>query len=148
MNGDRLMAKSEHWFRLLLRLYPPDFRDEMGAALVETYRDRATEAFKAGGTLRLASVWFAALRDSIRNGLGERARPAVSWRRNGDWGRDMELVLRRFRQKPMFVIAALTTLTVGLSIFAVVFTAVDKILIEPLPYKNPIYIRSTPNSRV
>jgi putative ABC transport system permease protein len=49
----------------------------------------------------------------------------------------MELVLRRFRQKPMFVIAALTTLTVGLSIFAVVFTAVDKILIEPLPYKNP-----------
>jgi predicted permease len=118
-------------------LYPPDFRDEMGDALVETYCDRATEALKTGGTLRLTRVWFAALRDSIRNGLGERAQPAVSWRRNGDWGRDMELVLRRFRQKPMFVIAALTTLTVGLSIFAVVFTAVDKILIEPLPYKNP-----------
>jgi putative ABC transport system permease protein len=118
-------------------LYPPDFRDEMGDALVETYRDRATEAFKTGGTMRLARVWFAALRDSVRNGLGERARPAVSWRRNGDWGRDMELVLRRFRQKPMFVIAALTTLTVGLSIFAVVFTAVDKILIESLPYKGP-----------
>ena len=133
----RLLATSERWFRLLLRLYPPDFRDEMGDALVETYRDRATEALKTGGTRRLARVWFAALRDSVRNGLGERARPAVSWRRNGDWGRDMELVLRRFRQKPMFVIAALATLTVGLGIFAVVFTAVDKILIEPLPYKNP-----------
>jgi predicted permease len=131
------MAKSERWFRLLLRFYPPDFRDEMGDALVETYRARATEALKGGRTLRLERVWFAALCDSLRNGLGERARPAVLWRRNGDWGRDMELVLRRSRQKPMFVIAALTTLTVGLSIFAVVFTAVDKILIEPLPYKNP-----------
>jgi putative ABC transport system permease protein len=134
---NRLMDTSERWFRLLLRLYPPDFRDEMGDALVETYRARAVEALKGGGSFRLARIWFAALCDSLRNGLGERARPAVSWRRNGDWGRDMELVLRRFRQKPMFVIAALTTLTFGLSIFAVVYTAVDRILIEPLPYKNP-----------
>src|SRR5262249_53893363 len=28
---------SERWFRLLLRLYPADFRDEMGGDLIETY---------------------------------------------------------------------------------------------------------------
>jgi hypothetical protein len=31
------MNLSERWFRLLQRLYPADFRDEMGNALVEAY---------------------------------------------------------------------------------------------------------------
>jgi hypothetical protein len=30
------MKVSDRWFRLLLRLYPADFRDEMGDAVVET----------------------------------------------------------------------------------------------------------------
>ena len=92
------MKSSERWFRLLLRLYPAEFRDEMGADLVETYRDRAREA---SGAFQLAGVWSAALRDSVRNGLGERVRPAVSWRRTGDWGRDMERVSRRLLQRPL-----------------------------------------------
>jgi putative ABC transport system permease protein len=123
------MSASERLFRLLLRLYPADFRDEFGEGLIETYLDRLCEE-------SAAAVWFAALRDSIRNGLGERVRPAVAWRRAGDWGRDMEMVGRRLRQKPIFVVAVLATLTVGLGTVAVVYTAVDKILLEPLPYKN------------
>jgi hypothetical protein len=31
MTGDRLLNLSERWFRLLLRLYPADFRDGMGS---------------------------------------------------------------------------------------------------------------------
>ena len=34
MSADRLLRASERWFRLLLRLYPPDFRDDMGESLV------------------------------------------------------------------------------------------------------------------
>jgi predicted permease len=136
MNSGRWLNVSERWFRLLLRLYPPDFRDEMGEALVTTYQARARETSKSSG-FRLAAVWCAALRDSLWNGLGERVRPAVAWRRSGDWGRDVELVSRRLRQKPLFLAAVLGTLTVGLGTFAVVYTAVDKILIEPLPYSNP-----------
>ena len=128
---------SERWFRILLRLYPADFRDEMGEDLIATYRDRADEALKRVGVLALAVVWGAALRDSLRSGLAERLRPAVAWRRGGDWGRDMELVSRRLRQRPLFLIAVLGTLTVGLGAFGVVYTAVDKILIEPLPYREP-----------
>ena len=73
MNRDRLLTISAAWFRLLLRLYPPDFRDDMGKALVETYRDRAREALARGGILRLVGVWMRALRDSLRSGPGERA---------------------------------------------------------------------------
>lgn len=132
-----MMRASERWFRLLLRLYPADFRDEMGADLIETYRDRLRDASKLGGIFRVAIVWSSALRDSLRNGLGERLKPAVSWRRGGDWGRDMELVTRRLRRTPLFAFAVLGTLTVGLGAFAVVYTAVDKILLEPLPYRDP-----------
>lgn len=137
MTGDRLMAVSERWFRLLLRFYPPDFRDEMGDAVVEAYRDRAREALLRGGVIRLAAVWLRALLDSLRNGPGERARPAASWRRSGNWGRDAELATRRLLRAPAFAAATLGTLTLGLGMFAVVYTVFQKVLIEPMPYQNP-----------
>jgi putative ABC transport system permease protein len=131
------MAWSERWFRLLLRLYPTDFREEMGDAVSHAYHQRARAALNQGGGAPLARVWLVALVDSLRNGLGERVRPAASWRRHGNWGRDLELARRRLARAPMFVITTIATLTVGLGTFAVVFTAVDKILLEPLPYEAP-----------
>jgi putative ABC transport system permease protein len=137
MRRDRLLNASERWFRLLERLYPPDFRDEMGNGLVEAYRDRARAALNRGGIVRLAAVWVRALVDSVRNGPGERVSPAVSWRRSGNWGRDVELATRRLMRAPVLVVATVGTLAVGLGLFAVVYTVVQKILIEPMPYRDP-----------
>src|SRR5262249_35925597 len=81
--------------------------------------------------------WLRALVDSIRNGAGERARPAVWWRRSGNWGRDAELATRRLRRAPMLVFAVVGTLGVGLGVFAVVYTVVQKVLIERLAYRDP-----------
>jgi putative ABC transport system permease protein len=131
------MNVSERWFRILQRLYPADFRNDMGNAMVEAYCDRAREALNRGGSIRLAAVWVRALVDSLRNGPGERARPAASWRRSGNWGRDAELATRRLMRAPALVIAVVGTLALGLGLFAVVYTVVQKILIEPMPYKNP-----------
>jgi putative ABC transport system permease protein len=133
----RWLAVSDRWFRLLLGFYPQDFREELGEALVETYRDRARDALRNGGVLSLLGVWMSAVGDSARNGPGERARPAAPWRRGGNWGRDMELAVRRLLRAPAFTLAMLGTLTVGLGAFAVVYTAVHKILIEPPPYERP-----------
>jgi putative ABC transport system permease protein len=132
-----LMRISEGWFRLLVRFYPADFRDEMGRDVVETYRARARVTLERRGMLGLAWLWLRALVDAFGNGLGERLRPAASWRRAGDWGRDIELARRRLMRSPMFVAATLGTLTVGLGAFAVVYTAVDKILIARMPYHAP-----------
>ncbi len=137
MTHARWLARSERWFRLLLRLYPADFRDEMGTSLVETYRDRCRAALAHGGAWRLPPIWLGAVVDSLRNGLAERLRPAVSWRRGGNWGRDFEMVLRRMRRAPLFVTAMAGTLTVGLGAFAMVYTVVSKVLIAPLPYERP-----------
>jgi len=136
MSGQWAIDLSERWFRLLLHLYPADFRDDMGDALVETYRDRAREALNRGGLVRLAFVWVRALSDALRNGPGERAHPAVSWRRGGNWGRDVEFATRRLVRAPGFVAATVGTLTVGLGMFAVVYTVVHTILIAPMPYRD------------
>jgi putative ABC transport system permease protein len=128
---------SERWLRLLLRLYPADFRDEMGEALVETYRDRCRAAARTGGALALAGVWARALLDSVVNGLGERLRPAVGWRRGGNWGRDTERAVRRLMRAPVFTLTMLATLTTGLGAFAMVYAVVQKVLLAPLPYERP-----------
>src|SRR6476646_10721263 len=109
MNRKRWLANSQRWFRLLLRMYPPDFREEMGESVSEAYRDRLNDAMDRHGLAGIAGVWFMAFRDSIRNGLGERIQPAVSWRRNGDWGRDLQIVRRRLARKPLFLAATIAT---------------------------------------
>jgi len=136
MRRDALVRASEWWFRLLVRLYSPDFRDDMGDGVVETYRDRAKDALNRGGVLRLTGVWMRALADSVRNGPIERIRPAAWWRRGGNWGRDAELATRRLLRAPGLVLAMVGTLAVGLGTFAVVYTFVQKILIEPMPYRS------------
>src|SRR5436190_13943758 len=123
MTRRSLLDVSERWFRLLLQLYPPDFRDEMGMALIEAYLDRARASLDGARIPSLAVLWGCALADSLRNGLGERFWPAVEWRRTGNWGRDIELVGRRLVRTPAFLVATLATLTVGLGMVAVVYTA-------------------------
>ena len=126
MTHDRLLRVSERWFELLLRLYPADFRDEMGIGVAEAYRYQARVTLNRSGQTGLAWLWLRALADALWNGLGERLRPAASWRRSGNWGRDLELARRRLLRSRVFVAATLGTLTVGLGAFAVVYTAVDK----------------------
>lgn len=137
MSRDPLLRISERWFRLLLRLYPADFRDDMGESVVEAYRDRAREAHKRRGTRGIFEVWGHAMMDTLRNGPGERANPAVSWRRTGQWARDAQSATRRLRRAPGLFAAVVATLTIGLGMFAVVFTVVQKILVAPMPYANP-----------
>jgi putative ABC transport system permease protein len=137
MTRDRALQISQRWFRLVARLYPPDFRDDMGDAMVETYMDRVQDALRTGRTVRLVALWVRALIDSLRNGLAERVRPAASWRRAGSWGRDVELVRRRLVRSPIFTATTIGTLTIGLGMFAVVYTAVQKVMIDPMPYKDP-----------
>jgi putative ABC transport system permease protein len=137
MKHDRLLAISDRWFRLLLKSYPEDFRDDHGQSLAETYRDRARQALSHGGVVSLAAVWLSALRDALTSGPAERQHPAAWWRRGGHWGRDLEFATRRLVRSRGLVLAVVGTLTVGLGAFAVVYTAVQKILLEPMPYRDP-----------
>jgi putative ABC transport system permease protein len=73
----------------------------------------------------------------IRTVGRQSVRPEVSWRRSGSWGRDAALAARRLMRAPMLVATIVGTLAVGIGMFAVVYTVVQKILIEPMPYRDP-----------
>jgi putative ABC transport system permease protein len=137
MNEARWLMASERWIRILLHLYPSDFRDELGGAVREAYRDRCRDAIRAGGVAALAWVWVRALADSLRNGLGERVRPAVAWPRNGSFGQDTQRVLRRLSRAPVFVLSMVGLLAMGLGAFATVYAVVDRVLLASLPYRQP-----------
>lgn len=137
MTHERLVALSARWFRGVLWLYPAEFRDQMGEAIVAAYGDRARAALHRRGVTGLLVVWLRALADAAWNGPAEWLTPAALWRRADHWGRDLTMARRRMRREPLFVWATIATLTVGLGAFAVVYTAVDTILIEPLPYRAP-----------
>src|SRR5260370_18765716 len=109
----------------------------MGNAVVEAYTDRTRDTLTNGGKIHLIALWLRAFADSLRNGGAERVRPAASWRRAGNWGRDVELVRRRLVRSPAFAATTIGTLTIGLGMFGVVYTAVQKVLIDPMPYKDP-----------
>lgn len=128
---------AEGWLRLLLAFYPEDFRDEMGEAWLEAYRDRLRDARRRRGRLGALAVSCRALGDSLRNGAGERLRPAAGWRRPGRWGLDAQHAVRRLVRAPGFALAALATLALGLGGFGVVYSAVDAVLLEPPAYEEP-----------
>jgi putative ABC transport system permease protein len=137
VNEVRWIGWSERWLRLLLLLYPWDFREDMGEALVDAYRDRSRTALRRQGWAGVLALWARALVDSLRNGLAERLRPAFAWRRGGSWGREAEMVVRRLVRAPVFTLSMVGTLTAGLGAFAVVYTVVHRVLVKPLPYERP-----------
>jgi putative ABC transport system permease protein len=128
---------TDAWTSLLLRCYPLDFREEMGPAMRDAYRDRFDDALRERGAPGLVAAWFAALGDALRNGTGERVQPSIGWRRSGRWGRDGERVVRRLVRAPVFALSVVATIGVGLAAFAVVYTAVANVLLAPLPYDRP-----------
>ena len=136
MSEQRWLTISDRWVRLLLRLYPSDFREEMGDAVVEAYRDRCRAALRDGGKGALAWVWLRALTDSLRNGFAEQVRPARGVPRNGSFGRDAQMVVRRLTRAPVFALAMVGMLTVGLGAFATVYAVVNRVLLASLPYRQ------------
>ena len=63
MSRDRLLTSSERWFTAPAALLSADFRDDMGDAVVEAYRDRARDALQRGGSAPArAALWLRALR--------------------------------------------------------------------------------------
>ncbi|HEX8453058.1 MAG TPA: ADOP family duplicated permease [Longimicrobium sp.] len=136
MSETRWLRVSDAWVRLLMRLYPSDFRDEMGDAVVEAYRDRCRAALRDGGRGALVWVWLRALADSLRNGLAEQVRPARGVPRNGSFGRDAQLVVRRLTRAPVFALSMVGMLAVGLGAFGTVYSVVNRVLLAPLPYRQ------------
>ena len=121
-------------YRLLLRLYPADFREEYGADLLRAFDDRRAETRFQGflGTLRLAGILAADLPTSLPLARSAGRAPAGE-RFMHDLAHDLRYALRMLVKNPVFSLAAIATLALGIGLNAASFSAVHTLLLEPLP---------------
>ena len=140
---------SERLYRLLLRAYPRDFRDEFGDAMIEFHRDRvAAVGSRAAATDRILGftrVWIHVGVDLLRNALPARFDALKRQPRKLDkedlmlssFIQDIRFALRGIRRSPGFSFTVLTTLALGIGASVAAFSAVNGVLLEPLPFRDP-----------
>ena len=114
-------------YHALLLLLPRWFREEFAREMTGVFRDTLTDARRNGLTAVLA-LWVSTVRDVV----------GLAWRLHVDAVRqDVVYACRTLRRSPVFTLAVVATLALGIGPTLVVANFVERVVIAPLPYPQP-----------
>src|SRR5688572_1042441 len=127
-----------HWLiRLLLRLYPAEFRERYGAAMLDFHRERV-----GAGTGLLA--WPRVIADHVHSAAAEHIRRVRAEQMQTGNGANMATVLQDVRyavralaRRRVFAIVVIATIALGVGANTAIFSVVHAIVLRPLPYPHP-----------
>lgn len=135
-------SRSSRLFRVLLRLFPSDFRAQFGEEMDATFAAEREETAARGRRAR-AGLWLRTLGGAFRTA------PREHWEL---LRRDVQVALRMLRRRPGFTLTVVATLGLGLGANAAVFAVLDAVVLRPLAFPHPerlvtIWERNTDGSR-
>ena len=134
-------------FRLLMRVYPAEFRRRYGAELEAAFRAVRGEPQHAGALGRLR-FWAFVLRDLLRTAIRLRLRqfstrsrpslPARTSRTEMDTIlQDVWYALRQFGRRPGFAAVAVLSLGMAIGANSLIYGLVEGLVLHPFPYPDP-----------
>ncbi len=147
---------AEKFFGALLRMYPPGFRRRYGLELIEFFKRDLADIIARGSVGEFGRFWCRTMFDLVRAAIRLRIRsagaPTPNRRREAQsgeqrkqlgrvgvgetLGQDVRFALRSLRNRPAFAAVTVTVIGLGIGSSTTLFSAVDGVLLRPLPYPD------------